>query len=182
MRAAFFLILLCLFSVNVACAQSEKKTKKKPSPETNSPARDIDQNFCNTLMGIVFHVPDNFSMIKGAELESTPACIRYVSLRGVTGIKTSCIVDENGWRYEGVAYQGNTKNEVTEAYGEYAKMLKDCLLHTDYKFTEKDNEGKNLESYPDLSFRYPTGAVTIELLTRLSDINGIYTILLVVKK
>jgi hypothetical protein len=142
----------------------------------------IDQNFENTLMGIVSHASSNFAAIKGKELESENSVTRYTVLRGVTGVKTASIVFDTVWRYEGVIYEDTSKSKFGNYYEEYAAHLAQSLPHSGYHLSKRKNVSEQLADYPDLSYRYQTGEVTIELMGEYSSINGVYSLTVVVKK
>lgn len=167
---------------------------KKPNDEIREPAKTnrvsllenksshIDQNFSNTLMAIVAQVETNFAGIKGKELETENSVTTYSVLRGVTGVKTASIVYDSAWRYEGVIYEDTSKNLFGNFYKEYAGHLDHSLPHSGYQLTTRKNEEELLSEYPDLSYRYQTGAVTIELTGEYSKINGVYSLTVIVKK
>ncbi|MCD6013450.1 MAG: hypothetical protein K0Q79_3312 [Flavipsychrobacter sp.] len=157
---------------------AQKKGSKREKAESH-----IDQNFCNTLMFMVGYSRANFVDIKGKELENTNGVARYVSLRGVVGANASNIVNDSvGWRYEGIFYQGTSKKDFAAYYEEYASDMDRCLPHSGYKLTETPNKEKGLENYPDLSYKYQTGEVTIEFKVAYSTVNGVYTATLSVFK
>lgn len=169
-----YLLLPFLFLSLHASAQKKKKTGES--------AQHIDQNFCNTLMGIVFHVRSNFQDIRGKEMETTSAGTHYACLRGVTGVETSGIVYDSVWKYEGIILQDTSRVKFDGYYKEFASHLDHCLPHSGYILTEKVNEDKALADYPDLYYKYNTGIATIAYKVDHSPINGIYTIAVVVSK
>lgn len=154
------LVLLLFFSGHLR-AQS--------TPETSG------ADFCRSLLAITDNAPSNFIDIRGKEPDNDG---RYISLKGISGAITSGIVNDSGWRYEAVLYQGSSEEKAESSYRRYLLQLNDCLSLQGYVQARGESVPAQQRS---VSFIAP-GKPTVSIRTDHSENVGIYTTALFVSK
>lgn len=142
-------------------------------------------DFCQMVIAFVGEAGENFENIKGKGIESDGSSVMYTALRGIPGSVMSNIVeDPESTAYEGVLYQGKSKDEMAKVYGSYDVQIDNCLAHksgvTQKGTSVRTEDESGLEKFPNTV--YGMGKVSAGLKVDHSSINGIYTVTLYVEK
>jgi len=187
MRISFFLVAL-LLPVLTSWGQNAQAKTDVSTASKKTEGIQPDNNFCDILYEFIQEAFVNFEHIKGKELESTNSVV-YAALKGFPGTITSSIINDSDWYYEGVLYQGKSKDEMAKAYRNNDASLDICLLYGAYKtfkgIAVPVERVKELDSFPSTSYT-TRGENDIMVHTGLkvdySSFNEIYTVILYVKK
>src|SRR5579872_6792908 len=150
--------LLCLivFTSHYGFAQRkvERYSNKYQPPKEASAGNNmvsIDSvAFCNAFNQFISEAAINFAHIKGNVIDNTKEGTIYSATRGLPGTITSSVVNEKGWSYEGIVYQGKNKEEISNTYTAYKSVLDKCMAAAGYESKSEQNEGKGLEHYPTI--------------------------------
>lgn len=176
MKGKYLLVIVCLLASLHTMAQRRRNhsapdDQKKEAPAVvrdTLPAQDttrrvmddvIPENtdmLCGTLMQLINDAANDFEKAKGKVIESIASGTRWTSTTGVPGAITSSLTHSaTKWQYEGIVYQGNSKDDVKEAYEKYKGTLDNCLASKGYVVSSNKNTSPKLENYPE--YKYTRG-------------------------
>ncbi len=136
----------------------------------------IDQNFCNTLMGLVYDVADSFKDVRGKKThQSVDPC--YECTHKVAGVAQSWIRRSGGeWVYQGMIHSDTSVSVTRGFYEEYAAHMRSCLPNAGYKLEAKPDAHNSLPEFPDLVYRHSTASVSIGLKVSHTSSTGMYVV------
>ena len=148
MKGKYLLVIVLLLVSLNTMAQRRKRSSPPPEEKTeapvpvtnNLPAPDTTRHIiedvipeppdytCTALMQLVKEASNDFEKTKGKVIESIATGTRWTSTAGFPGaITTSLMHTATKWQYEGVVYQGNSKDDMKEAVEKYKNTLSGCL-------------------------------------------------------
>jgi hypothetical protein len=181
---AFLLFLIMVGSHYGFAQRSVERYSNKYQPAKEISTVSIDSvALCNALNQFITEAALNFVHIKGNVIDNTKDGTIYSATRGLPGTITSSVVNEKGWSYEGIVYQGKNKEEISNTYTTYKRVLDKCMSATGYESKSEQNEAKGLEHYPTIKYSKQGSSVPYPALAvGYSDINAIYTVTISVNK
>ena len=160
-------IVACLLLLVSISSVAQKKHGRHDGVALN-----IYQNFCNTLMGLVYQVPDSFKEVRGKKVDESKEPT-YRCKYKVTGVDHSRIRNINGgWLYQGLIHSDTSVSITKGYYEEYAAHLRSCLPNDGYRLVEIPNTVASLQDFPDLLYRHSTAAISIFMKVSKSSETG----------
>jgi hypothetical protein len=171
-----FLIIVCLLATLSAMGQNRKSPASSNSP-TSGAQKDAatatdslsgqgaseskieeitpDQvdNFCSVLLQLMDDAAGNFERIRGKVIETVSNNTLYTSNGGIPGTITSSLIHSpSRWQYEGVLYQGNSKEEMQTVFDKNKRSLDNCLPAKGYRTGRNKNSSSKLEDFPEYNY------------------------------
>jgi hypothetical protein len=179
MKGRYLLVSLSLFVSLIAMGQgrrsSESSTRQTSGVQKDAVTADsmagqdtskekIEEitpdevdNFCDVLTQLMKDASGNFERIKGKSIETVSNNTRYTSMGGIPGAITSCLIHSPAkWQYEGILFQGSSKDDLKTAFDKCKKSLDNCLIAKGYAMSLNKNGASKQDSYPEYSYAKTT--------------------------
>lgn len=172
MKGKYLLVVVCMLVSLTSMGQRRKRRaqqqEQEQKTEAPAPVKDstaaaahvvddiIPENtgyICTALVQLMNDATNDFEHTKGKSIETVAAGTRWTSMGGIPGSITSSLLRTPArWQYEGIVYQGNSREDMKEAYEKYKGIFSPCLSAKGYTMsTGKSTSGKS-EGYPECKF------------------------------
>ncbi len=177
MKGKYLLVIACMLVSLTSMAQRRKRSSPPPEETTETRAKAADPKaaataaqdtnrhveddvipestdfICSSLLTLMNDAANDFEHTKGKSIETVAAGTRWTAMGGVPGAITSSLLRAPArWQYEGIMYQGNSKDDMKEMYEKYKGILSSCLSAKGYTAGSGKNASSKLSDTPELKY------------------------------